>query len=435
MLTIITRTCLLCCLLAAQTISAKPLHIQITGGKNIGVPIAITNFIDETSRASFADIASVVRNDLHNSGQFRVVPAESARPQPHDVSAVNVNLFKSLNVEHTVVGNIAANGNGTYDVMFQIVDICKNPGQALLTMRFANQRPEKFRALAHHISDLIFEKIIGIRGIFSTRIAYITVDRYQDKTIHTLTVADSDGNNDKPLVIAKAPLMSPAWSPDGKSIAFVSFEGNRSSIKVVDVTSGVVRQISNSPGINGAPSWSPDGQSLAMVLSKEGTPKIYVSNLITKNTRRITNGTGIDTEPFWDPTGSSIVFTSNRGGNPQIYRVMLDSLQVSRLTFDGDYNATPSITPDGKQLVMLHKKEGGYNIAVQSIATGRVTLLTKANLDESPTIAPNGLMVLYGTKENNGEILGAVSLDGRFKMRLPVKDGNVKEPAWSPYLS
>ncbi len=413
---------------------ARPLYIEITGGQNIGIPIAITNFIDSSS-ASISDLASVVRNDLNNSGQFRVVPTDGLFKQPHDSTAVDPNYFKKAGADHLVVGSITPNSSGNYDVIFQLIDMFKVNDGPSFSMKFVNQRPEKFRALAHHISDLIFEKIIGIRGIFSTRIAYITIDRYKDKTVHTLTVADSDGNNDKPLIMSKAPLMSPSWSPDGKSIAYVSFEGNRSAIKVVDVATGAVKHISGSPGINGAPKWSPDGRSLAMVLSKEGAPKIYVASLENKSVKRVTSGSCIDTEPFWDPSGESIVFTSNRGGHPQIYRVILGTEQVSRLTFVGDYNATPSLTPDGQQLVMLHKRDGSFNIAVQSLKTGKVNLLTKANLDESPTIAPNGLMVLYGTKENNGEILGAVSLDGRFKMRLPVKDGNVKEPAWSPYLS
>ena len=422
-------------LLMPIAVNAKPLYIQITGGKNIGVPIAITNFNDDALGLSVADLSGVIRNDLNNSGQFRVIPTGGLSSQPHDATAVSPTYFKGLGAEHVVVGNVIPSGDGTYDVIFQLIDMLKVNAGPSFSMKFTKQRPEKFRALAHHISDLIFEKIIGIRGIFSTRIAYITIDRVQDKTIHTLTVADSDGNNDKPLVVAKAPLMSPSWSPDGKSIAFVSFESNRSAIKTVDVASGVVRQISSSRGINGAPAWSPDGKSLAMVLSKDGSPKIYIASLENKNVRRVTSGNCIDTEPFWDPSGESIVFTSNRGGNPQIYRVLIGSGQISRLTFTGDYNATPSLTPDGQQLVMMHKSEGSFNIAVQSLKTGRVNLLTKANLDESPTIAPNGLMVLYGTKEKNGEILGAVSLDGRFKMRLPVKDGNVKEPAWSPYLS
>jgi TolB protein len=363
----------------------------------------------------------VVQNDTHY--------------QAIDASNVDVGSFKRLGAEHLVIGKVQPSEKGSYDVVFHLIDTCKSGDGPTFSMRFSGQRPEKFRALAHHISDLIFEKIIGVRGFFSTRIAYITIDRYPNKTVHTLTVADSDGYNDKPVVVSESPLMSPKWSPDGNSIAYVSFEGNRSSLKIVNVYNGSIKKVSNSPGINGAPAWSPDGKSLAMVLSKDGYPKIYVAGLEDKSIKRVTEGSSIDTEPCWDPSGQSIIFTSNRGGNPQVYRVMLNSKEVSRLTFNGDYNATPSITPDGSQLILLHKHDGAFNIAVQSLKTGKVNLLTRANLDESPTIAPNGLMVLYGTKENNGEILGAVSLDGRFKMRLPVKDGNVKEPAWSPYLS
>lgn len=418
---------------AISPVLARPLYIEITGGKNIGVPIVVTDFVNAPTGNEVTDLAKVIRNDLANSGQFRSLPADPYQ-QTMDSSKVDLEAFKRTGAEYVVVGELQATFFGSYDVSFKIIDICKSNGAIIFSMRFPKQRPEHFRALAHHLSDLIFEQIIGVKGFFSTRIAYITIDRYLRKTVHTLTIADSDGYNDKPLVIAESPLMSPKWSPDGRFIAYVSFEGNRSAIKIVDVARGSIKKVSNFPGINGAPAWSPDGKSLAVVLSKDGTPNLYIVSLIDNSLQRITKSRAIDTEPYWSPDGKSLVFTSNRGGGPQIYRVLLGTGEVSRLTFDGDYNATPSITPDGNNLVMLHRYNGAFNIAVQSLKTGRVNLLTRASLDESPTIAPNGLMVLYGTKENNGEILGAVSLDGRFKMRLPVKDGNVKEPAWSPYL-
>lgn len=417
-------------------VSAKPLHIEISGGQNIGIPIAVLPFVAKSSpdpierAVDTEDLAQVINNDLHNSGHFRTLEVKDV-----EQSEDNSGYWKNFGAANLIVGEVIANGNGLYDVTVKVIDVYKGSLHPILYKRFRDKYPSEFRALAHHISDLVFEKITGIRGFFSTRIAYITVDRDDNETLHTLTVADADGFNDQPLLAANYPLMSPRWSPDGKKIAFVSFRGNRSSINVVTLESGSIDVVTKFPGINGAPAWSPDGKKLAMVLSKDGAPKIYLLNLESKELMRLTSGGAIDTEPFWHPNGSSIYFTSNRGGKPQIYRVDLLSGGIERVTFEGNYNTTPSITPDGRNLVMLHQsKKGTYNIAVQDMDTGKVKLLTRSALEDSPSVAPNGTMVLYGINGATQNVLGAVTLDGKFRMRIPVQDGNVKEPAWSPFL-
>jgi len=418
----------------ASGIAAQPLYIEIVGGQDVGIPIAVLPF-EMTKSAKIENIADIIRNDLNTSGHFHAIDASDVEQKPKNISEVNSGYWKNFGTTNIVIGKISYKGSGRYDINVQLIDIYKTEHEPLLNMIFRDKDPAQFRPLAHYISDLIFKKITGVRGFFSTRIAYITVDRYRSETIHTLTVADADGHNEQPVVSAKYPMMSPRWSPDGKKIAFVSFKGRRSSINVVKLINGEVEQVTRFPGINGAPAWSPDGKRLALVLSKDGAPKIYVLDLATKQLQRLTNGASIDTEPFWDPNGDSLLFTSNRGGKPQIYRVILGTGEVQRVTFKGEYNATPSLTPDGKQLVMLHQSEkGAYNIAVQDLNSGRVRLITKSNLDDSPTLAPNGKMVLYGMRETSQNVLGAVSLDGKFRMRLPIQDGNVKEPAWSPFL-
>lgn len=428
-------------LLVSNLVVAKPLYIEVTGGQNIGIPIAVLPFAgtgtnDPIERAvEKEDIAAIIRNDLHNSGHFQTLNIQDVQHIPKDSADIDTGYWKNFGAANLVIGKVESKGSGLYDVSFQLLDIYKDNKVPLLNIRFKDKYPEQFRALAHYISDYLFKRITGVRGFFSTRIAYITVDRDKDRTIHALTVADADGHNDKAIVSVPYPLMSPRWSPDGKKIAFVSFRGHRASINVVTIADGTIEEITRFPGINGAPAWSPDGRKLAVVLSKDGSPKIYVVDLVSKELTRLTNGTAIDTEPFWSPDANSIIFTSNRGGKPQIYRVILQTGEVQRVTFTGDYNATPSLTPDGKQLVMLHQSEkGAYNIAVQDLSSGKVKSLTSASLDESPTLAPNGMMVLYGMRETNQTVLGAVTLDGKFRMRIPVQDGNVKEPAWSPFL-
>lgn len=425
----------------SSLLNAKPLFIEITGGQNVGIPIAVVPFSsvlsnDPIDRAvDLENISEIIKRDLHNSGHFRAINIGNDVYAPKNIADINYGYWKNFGAANLVFGSVLPKGNGLYDINFQLLDIYKKDAPPLLNIRFKDKYPEQFRALAHYISDLIFKKITGVRGFFSTRIAYITVDRYKDETIHTLTIADADGFNDKPLLSANYPIMSPRWSPDGSKIAFVSFKGGRSSVNFVNLANGKIEVLTKFPGINGAPAWSPNGQQLAVVLSKDGAPKIYVFDLITRDLKRLTSGGAIDTEPFWHPDGQSIFFTSNRGGKPQIYNVIIGSNEVKRVTFNGNYNVTPSVTPDGKQLIMLHQSEkGAYNIAVQDLKSGRLRVITRANLDESPTLAPNGMMVLYGMRETNQNVLGAVTLDGKFRMRLPVQEGNVKEPAWSPFL-
>ena len=422
------------------SIANAGLYVEITGGVAAGIPIAIVPFGVEGSHSdSVEDLSKIIKSDLENSGQFKASSFQSIEEFPTHQNEVQYAYWQGLGIEDLVVGRIKKTGS-TFSVSFALLDIIRQKSEdalrsPLLAMHFDNVRSQDFRALAHHISDCIFEKLIGIKGIFSTRIAYVSVTEGSKGTTHALEVADADGFNPKPLYRSAYPLMSPTWSSDGKRIAFVSFEKNRAGINIVEVKSGHVERLTQFPGINGAPTWSPDNQTLALVLSKEGSPKIYTMDVRSKRLSRLTDGASIDTEPSFAPDGRSIVFTSNRGGKPQIYSVALDSRKVERLSFKGDYNAKPSLTPDNKKLVMLHRGESGlFSIAVQTLNTGELKILTQSSLSDCPNLAPNGMMVIYGSSVGEQGVLGAVSLDGRVKIRLPSRQGSVQEPAWSPFV-
>lgn len=414
----------------------------IDGGQVDGLPIAISPFKVENGEKTLGEeMTNVIKKDLQTSGQFKVFPPQNSgvAHSPSKQSEVQYPYWQNIGVEDLVVGYIQKTGSN-YTVHFELLDVLGQKGgplkTPLLSMRFDNVNPQLFRNLAHHISNLIFQKLIGVKGFFESRIAYISVTQGPKGLVRVLEVADYDGVNPKSLVRSDYPLMSPSWSPDGQKIAFVSFEKERSSINVVDVKTGNVQRITQFPGINSAPAWSPDGRKLAMVLSKDGSPKIYTMDLSNKQLSNLTSGTGIDTEPFWSPDGRSIVFTSDRGGKPQIYRVTLGAGKVERLTFAGTYNAKPSLTPDGKNLVTLHRNtEGLFSIAVHNLGNGAVKVLTQTGLNDSPALAPNGMMVMYGAQEEGQGVLGAVTLDGRLKIKLPAREGTVQEPAWSPFNS
>lgn len=399
------------------------LDLELTQGINSALPIAINSF---GSDPSAQEIAKIIQNDLTLSGQFRIV---SGPQGPNAQSSIGV--LKQLGADSVVTGNVTQRGSG-YEVSFTLFDAAAN-GATLLTKSF-QINPNQIRPLSHHISDEVYQKLTGERGIFSTRIAYISVQRSRNSTRYSLEVADADGFNPRSLLISSEPIMSPSWSPDGKAISYVSFEKKRAQIFTVSVETGQRKLITSFPGINGAPAWSPDGRQLAVVLSKSGTPKIYNVDLSSGSMKQLTFGNAIDTEPRYAPDGRSLLFTSGRGGSPQVYRLSLADGQVTRVTFEGNYNARASYTPDMKNIVMLHRDDRQFNIGLQNASGGPVASLTFSGLDESPSVSPNSRLILYATRYQDKGVLGIVSVDGRIRIRLPAKDGDVQEPAWSPYL-
>lgn len=428
--------------LFAQTLWAE-LRIEVTQGVGKAIPIAVVPLAGNPLPEK---IMQIVHDDLASSGEFRVLDPNAINLE----RASNFNYWKEQGVDYVVMARAQMNGLQQYEVNYELIDVLQaNMGSALADVN-ANknvatnpvllQKREvagatQLRALAHHISDEVYEKLTGVRGIFSTRIAYVTVQWQTNRApSYRLEVADADGANPKPLLVSPEPVMSPAWSPDGRRIAYVSFEKQRAEIYISDLATGQRRLVSKYPGINGAPAWSPDGTKLALVLSKENVAKIYILDLATNQFTPITQGSAIDTEPRWAPDGQSLVFTSSRGGNAQIYRVHLADKRVERLTYEGSYNARGSLTPDGKHLVMIHRSENAYHIAVQDLANKQLYILTQTRMDESPSVAPNGRMIIYGTREGGQRTLAEVSIDGRVKLRLPTASGDVQEPAWSPFL-
>lgn len=424
--------------LLVSRVAFGTLTIEITRGVDSGLPIAIVPF-GWTGQSSLPpeNMATIVSNDLEQSGRFKPMPVTNMPQFPAAESQVNYAAWRGIGIESLVVGQIQQQGS-RYRVLFQLVDIFKGPTNALkvLAGREYFIEAKDFRKLAHQISDIIFEKLTGIRGAFSTKIAYVSVEQLGiQKKRYRLEISDIDGYNAQEILVSSEPLMSPAWSPRGDRLAYVSFERKRPEIYIQSIATGQRQAVASFPGLNGAPAWSPDGQSLALVLSKDGNPEIYLLNLMSRQLTRFTHNAAIDTEPQWSPDGRSIIFTSDRGGKPQVYRRSLEGGREDRLTFTGDYNARPRFTPDGLSIIMVHRRDNRFHIAVQDVDREVTQVLTETELDESPTVAPNGSMVVYATQYFGKGVLSAVSMDGRVKWRVPEKRGEVREPAWSPFFN
>lgn len=415
------------------TINAQAsLTIEITQGMDDPTPIAVVPFGGLASKVS-ENLTEIISADLQRSGLFRSIPQKDMLSFPETEADIYYRDWRILGANYLVIGGLQQSPTG-YVLEYKLFDVI---AQKVVFSKLVTGNERSLRDIAHLASDEIYESITGIRGAFSTKIIYVedlgalALKRYR------LMLADADGAREKVLFTSKEPLLSPTWSNDMVHVAYVSFETTRPAIYKHNIKTGEREQLTNFKGLNGAPAWSPDDTHLAMVLSKDGNPEIYTMEIATRKVKRVTRTASsvIDTEPNWTADGKGIIFTSNRGGNPQIYQVHLASGRVERLTFEGDYNSRPRVSPDGKSLVMVHRQNGVYHIAWQDIQSGDMRILTETWLDESPSIAPNGAMLLYATQHDKKGVLAAVSMDAGIKYRLPSKRGDVREPAWSPYVN
>ncbi|MFM2321959.1 MAG: protein TolB [Pseudomonadota bacterium] len=422
--------------LLGTSFASAALNLELTQGVANQLPIAVVPFSAVEGLSQENDVSRVIASDLSHSGLFKVImPKPNALSQPDTFDKVSVAYWRAQHMDDVVFGRLQSLGQGQYRAYFSLVHVAQGRKQILVQREFT-VTSQQLRGLAHHISDLIYEKLTGVKGVFSTKIAYILVTRQSNKRVYSLQVADMDGYNAKPLLTSMQPIMSPAWSHDGRRIAYVSFEKVMPRIYIQNINSGQRQLVSAYPGINGAPAWSPDDKTLALALSKNSaTPKIYLMDLASKSLRQVSFGCSIDTEPTWSADGRFLLFTSDRGGGPQIYQLDRRHNRLQRITFEGSYNARASFSPDGKMIVVLNREQGMYNIAVQDLDDDTLLSITHSGYDASPSFAPNGQMVLYESKPNLRGLLGMVSVDGRINCRLPTPEGDVQDPIWSPFLS
>jgi TolB protein len=422
---------LMVCLGIAQRSSCAEFVVEVTRGQDNAVPIAIVPFADPGT--ADVDVAQVVSNDLARSGRFKAMDRKDMVEQPHTGASITYDDWRRLGNDYVVVGLMTAQGPDRYNISFELYNVLNH--QRLFGYQISANRPG-LRLASHQIADMIFDKITGIRGAFATRIAYVSVSGSLPNRSCRLIVADADGENPHVVMQSNEPLMSPAWSPDGQSLAYVSFEHRVPTVYVQYLKTGERHVVSSKAGVNQAPAWSPDGRKLALTLStRDGNLDVYVIDLATDGLTRITDDPAIDTEPQWSKDGQSLYFTSDRAGGPQIYKVGLQpGDRPRRLTFQGNYNARPRISPDESQLAFVTQEEGAYRIAVMDLkGRGDVQVLTKGQFDVSPSYAPNGAMIIYASRDRGRGVLALVTPDARVQERLESSEGEVQEPAWSPF--
>ena len=417
--------------LAQGGLSSDVPTIDIKNGTASAIPIAVVPFgFEGATLPPDTDVAGVVSSDLNRCGQFKAADRKDIIESPTRGKDIKFQTWNQLKQAYIVVGREIENPGGDVRVEFELFDVAKQ--QQMLALAITSQKTG-LRDVAHQVADLVYEKITGVRGAFWTRIAYVTSTGVGNNINYALMVADSDGVNPQTVVRSREPLLSPAWSPDGRKLAYVSFERGNSSIYIQEISTGAREVISSAKGINGAPSFSPDGSKLALTLSYGGNPDIYVMNLASKEKLQLTKHFAIDTEPTWMPDGQSIIFTSDRSGKPQLYQVSAAGGEATRVTFSGEYNARATISYDGKHIAMAQGAGNVYRIAVLDRTTGESKAISVGNLDDAPSYAPNGSMILYAATEGSRDVLYAVSADGRVRQRLVLADGEVREPAWSPF--
>lgn len=408
------------------------LVIEITRGVENPIKIAIVPFRIKSTGAFEVDIARLIESNLERSGQFMRIRRDSMLSLPGPDDQMYYRDWRAIDSEYVVLGSIEEESNNLL-VRFGLHDIY---GERILFAERIPATEASLRDIGHYISDRIYEALTGMKGIFSTRLLYVSAERKSEKDqIFKLVMSDADGGRPRTIFQSSEPILSPSWSPDGSRVTYMSFRGKRSGIYVQTLASGAVQQVTNFSGLNSAPSFSPDGRKLVMTLSKDGNPELYIANLRTGELDRMTNHFGIDTEASWSPDGSSILFTSSRGGKPQLYMLNIVDKVVKRVTFDGDYNSNGAFTPDGESIVFVHRSNKQFHIAKMNLKTRQLQILTETDLDESPSVAPNGTMLIYATSDEAKGLLGLVSMDGRVRVRLPSVSESVREPAWSPFFN
>lgn len=423
---------LICVIWLGSSAARAELTIEIDQSSDNALPIALIPFEFEGKGHPPEAFAQIIGHNLFRTGKFKAIDEAELPAKPNQLQDIEFDRWKAIGVDNLLMGRLIETKQGLYQVEMRFIDILRR--EQIMGKHWSGITTSNLRQVAHKISDLIYKELTGIQGAFNTKIAYVTVKTKPEGREFSLEVADADGHNSHPILRSTNPIMSPSWSPDGKHLAYVTFENGRSEIAVQRLD-GLKREIIASyKGINGAPAWSPDGKKMALTLSKDGSADVYLMDMKTRNLRRLTRNWAIETEAVWAPNGHSLFFNSDRRGQPQVFQVFLDTGEIRRVSFIGGYNANPAVSPDGRYVAMVHGHKG-FHIGLLDLYNESFNIITKTYLDESPSFSPNGEMILYAMNQAGLGKLAVVSIDSSVTQVLSVQNGEVRAPSWGPLLN